>query len=74
MAKGYLHIITTPVKGDILVNNEYRGTGDVNIELEQGTYMVSFHPVNGYMTPSPLSVTVNPGFVALATVEYTRQA
>ena len=72
MAKGFIHVITTPVKGDILVNNEYRGTGDINIELEQGTYTVSFHPVSGYTTPAPLSITVNPGFVALVTVEYMR--
>lgn len=72
MAKGYLHVITTPVKGDILVNNEYRGTGDINIELEQGTYTVSFGAVVGYNTPAPMSITVNPGFVALVTVEYTR--
>lgn len=72
MTKGFLHVITTPVKGDILVNNEYRGTGDMNIELEQGTYTVSFHPVSGYITPSPLNVTVNPGFVALVTIEYVK--
>ena len=70
MAKGYIHIITSPVKGDILVNGEYRGTGDINIELEQGTYTVNFHPVSGYITPAAMSITVNPGFVALVTVEY----
>lgn len=72
MAKGYLHVITSPVKGDIMVNGEYRGTGDVNIELEQGTYTVSFGAVAGYTAPSLMSITVNPGFVALVTVEYTR--
>lgn len=73
MAKGYIHAITTPVSGDIFVNGEYRGTKDVNIELEQGIYTVSFGAVSGYMTPAPLSITVNPGFVALVTVEYMRQ-
>ena len=72
MAKGYIHIITSPVKGDILVNGEYRGTGDINIELEQGTYTVSFGNVTGYTTPVQMSITVNPGFVALVTVEYTK--
>ena len=72
MAKGYIHIITAPVKGDIFVNGEYRGTGDVNIELDAGTYSVSFGQVMGYTTPSPLTVTVNPNFVALVTVEYTK--
>jgi len=72
MAKGYMHIITTPVKGDIMVNGEYRGTGDVNIELEQGTYTVSFGSVIGYVTPPSMNITVNPGFIALVTVEYMR--
>ncbi len=72
MTKGYLHVITTPVKGDILVNGEYRGTGDINIELEQGTYTVSFGNVAGYIAPVPMNITVNPGFTALVTVEYTK--
>lgn len=72
MTKGYLHIITTPVKGDIMVNGEYRGTGDVNIELEQGTYTVTFSDIAGYVTPAPLNVAVNPGFTALVTIEYVR--
>jgi hypothetical protein len=72
MAKGYIHVITSPIMGDIFVNNEYRGTKDVNIELEQGTYTVSFGNVAGYITPAPLNITVNPGFVALITVEYTK--
>jgi hypothetical protein len=72
MAKGYLHIITSPINGDIFVNNEYRGTKDINIELEQGTYTVTFGNVAGYVAPAPLSVAVNPGFTALVTVEYVR--
>ena len=69
MAKGYMHIITN-VAGDIFVNNEYRGTKDLNIELEQGTYTVTFGNVAGYVAPAPLSIVVKPGFTALATVEY----
>lgn len=72
MAKGYIHVITSPVNGDIFLNNEYRGTKDINIELEQGTYTISFGNIAGYITPQPLNITVNPGFVALITVEYTR--
>lgn len=71
MAKGYLHVITSPVGGDVFVNNEYRGTKDINIELEQGTYTVTFGNVARYTTPVPLNVTVNPGFTALVTIEYT---
>lgn len=70
MTTGYLHMITTPVGGDIFVNNEYRGTKDINIQLEQGAYNVSFGSVVGYITPAPVDIMVNPGFTALATVEY----
>ena len=72
MAKGYLHVITSPVAGDIFVNAEYRGTKDVNIELEQGAYTVTFGNVAGYITPAPLNITVNPGYTALVTIEYVR--
>lgn len=71
MAKGYIHIITSPIGGDIFVNNEYRGTKDINIEMEQGTYNVSFGTVAGYLTPLPMDITVNPGYTALVTIEYT---
>ena len=70
MAKGYLHVITSPVKGDVSVNGEYRGTGDINIELEQGTYNVSFGPISGYISPAPIDIMVNPGYTALVTIEY----
>lgn len=73
MAKGYMHIITTPVGGDIFVNGEYRGTKDVNIELEQGTYTVTFGNVAGYVTPSSMNIIINPGFTALVSIEYVRQ-
>ena len=72
MVKGYLHVITAPVGGDIFVNNEYRGTKDMNIELEQGTYTIAFGAVAGYVAPLPFSVIVNPNMVTLVTIEYTR--
>lgn len=72
MAKGFLHAITSPVGGDVLVNGEYRGTKDVNIELEEGTYTISFGSVAGYITPPPISIKIDAGFVAIVTVEYTR--
>ena len=72
MAEGYLHVLTSPVAGDIMVNNEYRGTKDINIQLEQGTYAVSFGNVAGYVTPAPISITVKPGFTTLVTINYTR--
>jgi hypothetical protein len=72
MVKGYLHVITNPVSGDIFINNEYRGTRDVNVELEQGSYTVTFGNVAGYVTPAPMSIEVSPGFTALVSIEYTK--
>lgn len=71
MAKGFLHVITAPIGGDIFINGEYRGTKDVNIELEQGTYNITFGNMAGYTTPLPLSVIVNQNMITLVTVEYT---
>jgi hypothetical protein len=71
MTKGHMHIITTPVRGDIFINGEYRGTKDVNIELEQGSYTVTFGNVAGYVTPSSMDIVVSPGLTALVTIEYT---
>lgn len=70
MVKGYLHVMTTPVSGDIFVNNEYRGTTDLNIELDPGTYTVSFGNVVGYITPSIFNTKVDSGLVTLITAEY----
>lgn len=70
MIKGYLHVITTPVSGDIFINSEYRGTSDLNIELEPGVYMISFGNVIGYITPSNFSTEVKSGYTTLITAEY----
>jgi hypothetical protein len=72
MAKGYIHIITSPISGDIFINGEYRGTKDVNIQLEQGMYTVTFGNVAGYATPAPMSIEVSPGFTALVSIEYIK--
>ena len=56
-----------------MINGEYRGTRDINIELEQGMYSITFGDVAGYVTPAQLNVAVNPGFTALVTVEYMKK-
>jgi hypothetical protein len=55
---GTLSVTTTPVSGAIFVDNILKGTrfwsGDVNI----GPHLVSFGDVEGYIPPSPQTVTV----------------
>lgn len=72
MVKGFLHIVTTPVSGDIYIDAEYRGTLDLNIMLDIGIYTVSFGDVVGYTTPSPLTVEVISDHTTIITVEYTK--
>jgi hypothetical protein len=72
MVKGFLHIVTTPVSGDIYINTEYRGTQDLNVILDIGTYTVSFGDITGYVTPSPLTVDVISDHTTIITVEYTK--
>lgn len=69
--KGFLHVVTTPVSGDIYIDNEYRGTQDLNIIIDHGIYTVSFGDVTGYVTPSPLTVEVRPDYTTIITAEYT---
>lgn len=70
MVKGFLHIITTPVSGDIFINNEYRGTLDLNIEVDPGIYTISFGFISGYMTPESITVTVDSGYITVVTGRY----
>lgn len=72
IAKGFLHVITTPVSGDIYINGEYRGTFDLNIEVDPGTYIVSFGHITGYVTPSPLTIIINSGYETIVTVQYVK--
>lgn len=72
MVKGFLHIVTSPVSGDIYINDEYRGTQDLNIIIDPGTYSISFGDVAGYVTPYPLTVEVRHDYTTIITVEYTK--
>lgn len=72
MSKGYLQIITIPVSGDIFVKNEYRGTKNVNLHVDPGTYLVSFGNVEGYITPKSINATVDSGYVTEITITYNK--
>jgi len=55
---GTLSITTTPISGAIFVDNVFKGTKFWSGDLNVGPHMVSFGDVNGYIAPSPQTVTV----------------
>jgi len=55
---GTLSVTTTPVSGAIFVDNVFKGTKFWSGDLNVGPHMVSFGDVNGYIAPSPQTVTV----------------
>lgn len=72
MTKGYLQIITVPVSGDIFINGEYRGTKNVNLQVDPGNYIVSFGNVDGYITPQSINAKVDSEYVTEITVTYNK--
>jgi hypothetical protein len=55
---GTLSVTTTPVSGAIFVDNVFKGTKFWSADLNVGPHMVSFGDVDGYIAPSPQTVTV----------------
>ncbi|GAG92021.1 unnamed protein product, partial [marine sediment metagenome] len=51
--KGTLSITTTPVDGEVFVNEESWGTSPAPREVEVGAYTVTYGEVSGYVTPDP---------------------
>jgi len=68
--KGVLDINTFPVKGEIYVNGERVGVAPQAVEVDPGTYEVSFGKVEGYVVPSSRTVTVKAGGVIPLSVTY----
>ncbi len=58
---GTLAVNTTPVSGDIYVDNIYKGNGNWTGLLSVGSHTVSFGAVQGYSTPAsqPVNVVAN---------------
>jgi hypothetical protein len=55
---GMLAVTTTPVGGSIYVDNLFQGVKFWSGNLNVGSHVVSFGHVDGYVTPSPQSVTI----------------
>jgi hypothetical protein len=55
---GTLSVTTTPVSGAIYVDYVFKGTKFWSGDLNVGSHVVSFGDVDGYIAPSPQTVTV----------------
>ena len=55
---GTLSVSTTPVSGAIYVDNLIQGVKFWSGNLNVGSHLVSFGDVDGYVAPSPQTVTI----------------
>lgn len=70
---GILSIDTTPVKGEVFVDDESWGTAPHEREVPVGSHTVSFGEVEGYTTPAPQQVTVQHNKTTAAEGVYEQQ-
>lgn len=56
--KAVLAITTTPINGEIYIDGVLQGVAPMNIEVDPGTYLVSFSEIAGYIRPADQVVTV----------------
>lgn len=69
---GMLKVVTTPIAGDVFVDGEYRGTGDIEIQIGPGQHSLVFGETPGYVTPNSISIEVFENRTTQVTAEYTR--
>jgi hypothetical protein len=55
---GILTVTTTPVRGGIYVDKIFKGTSYWSGNLRAGSHVVSYGNVDGYIAPSPQTVTI----------------
>ena len=70
--KALLMVDTTPIKGSIFVNGVYQGIAPLTLELDPGTYIVSFGGITGYITPPPQTITLIEGGTAEMSATYSQ--
>lgn len=68
-----LYINTTPVSGDIYVDDVLKGKGSWSGGVSQGSHKISFGPVSGYTTPPSQYASVYPGYPAYVMGTYVLQ-
>jgi len=59
--KAILSIDTTPVKGEVFINGISVDIAPISVELDPGTYILSFGVVSGYITPGDISISLLAG-------------
>jgi len=69
--KATLAIDTTPVKGRIYLDVVDQGIAPITLELDPGTYVISFGDVEDHTTPEDVTVTLTEGDILTVTGEYT---
>lgn len=69
--KATLNIYTTPAGAEVFVDGESYGPSPLSLEMDPGTYIVSFGNLTGYYTPDDISITLNEGDAKEITQEYT---
>jgi hypothetical protein len=72
---GDLNVYTSPVSGIVYVDGEEKGPAPIAIkDLTIGNHSVGFGSVEGYITPSPQTVTIVGGQTSTVTGTYTTEA
>lgn len=68
--KAILMIKTTPIMGAVYINGVYQGVAPMTFEVDPGTYTISFGDIEGYYTPSGVTITLAEGETRTVTGEY----
>lgn len=71
LEKGNLAVDTTPVKGAITLNGEFKwGKCPLLGQFPVGEYLVEYGDVNGYIAPRSEGVRLQAGVLTLVSAEY----
>ena len=69
--KATLIVDTTPVKGEVFINDISQGIAPVTLEVDPGSYTLSFGDVEGYHSPEDTTITLAEDDIITVTGEYT---
>ena len=69
---GFLEATTSPVLGHIYVNGSYN-IGNITLELENGTYTITYGDVSDYITPISQTVEIFEDFTTTVEGIYVKE-